>query len=102
MTKVKKLLGGCKGCAEACQTEGEEQAIEMRGKLEGEGFGVTGWTVLNFFYQKVLGKVGLRIHRDRVAAADSLLVITCGSGSWTRSSTQLTTKERVRQRGYVT
>jgi len=76
----KVFLVGCNGCAEACQTGGEKQVIAMKGRLEAEGFEVTGWTVIDFLCQKALVKVGLRAHGDGVAAADSLLVMSCGIG----------------------
>lgn len=76
----KVFLVGCNGCAEACHTGGEKQVIEMKGTLEAEGFEVTGWTVIDFLCQKALVNVGLSAHRGEVAAADSLLVMTCGIG----------------------
>jgi len=50
----KIFLVGCKGCAEACQTGGEKQVLEMKEKLEGEGFEITGWTVIDFLCEKAL------------------------------------------------
>lgn len=74
------FLVGCKGCAEACQTGGEKQVVEMKGGLEEEGKAVIGWTVIDFLCDKALVKMRLRAHGSRIASADSLLVMSCGIG----------------------
>lgn len=78
--ETKVFLLGCKGCAEASQTGGEKQVLEMKGKLEKTGKEVTGWTVLDFLCQKALVKTGLRPLEAQVMSADSLLVLCCGVG----------------------
>lgn len=74
------FLLGCRGCAEACQTGGEAQVLEMKQKLEEAGKKVAGWTVADFLCDKALVKMKLHAHEDEVLSADSLLVMTCGIG----------------------
>ncbi len=74
------FLVGCKGCAEACQTGGEAQVLEMKQKLEDEGKTVTGFSVIDFLCEKALVKMRLKPWEDDIVAADSLLVMTCGIG----------------------
>jgi len=76
----KVFIVGCKGCAEACRTGGEPQVLDAKEKLEKEGKTVTGYTLADFLCDKALVKLRLRAHQDEVAAADSLLVMTCGIG----------------------
>lgn len=76
----KIFLVGCKGCAEACQTGGEKQVVEMKGELGEEGLEVTGWTAIDLLCDKALVKMRLRAHGSRIAYADSLLVMSCGIG----------------------
>lgn len=78
--ETKVFLLGCKGCAEASQTGGEKQVLEMKGKLEKTGKEATGWTVLDFLCQKALVKTGLKPLEAQVMSADSLLVLCCGVG----------------------
>ncbi len=74
------FLVGCKGCAEACQTGGEKQVIEMKQKLEQAGKIVTGHTVVDFLCDKALVKLRLKPYEKDIMPADSLLVMTCGIG----------------------
>ncbi len=74
------FLVGCRGCAEACQTGGEPQVLEMKEKLEQVGKKVTGYTVVDFLCNKALVKMKLYAHEAEVGASDSLLVMTCGIG----------------------
>lgn len=76
----KIFIVGCKGCAEACHTGGEPQVLESKGKLEKDGKTVTGYTLADFLCDKSLIKLKLLAHQDEIAAADSLLVMTCGIG----------------------
>ena len=71
---------GCNGCAEASGTGGAAQVKEMRQKLEEVGKRVTGSMVVDFLCQKALVKSRLRPRTQQVAAADSILVMTCGVG----------------------
>lgn len=74
------FLVGCKGCAEACQTGGEAQVLEMKQKLEEEGKAITGYTIIDFACEKALVASKLRGHWSEVMDADSLLVMSCGIG----------------------
>ncbi len=74
------FLVGCKGCAEACHTGGEDQVLEMKQKLGAEGKTVVGQTVVDFLCDKALVKFRLKAHEAEIIDADSLLVMTCGLG----------------------
>ena len=76
----KVFILGCDGCAQASQTGGMPQVLEMKEKLEGAGKKVTGSCVIDFLCQKALVASRLRAHEDAVKEADSLLVMTCGIG----------------------
>jgi hypothetical protein len=71
---------GCNGCAQSSGSGGPEQVAEMKKKLEEAGKKVTGTKVIDFLCEKALVKSGLRGKIDEVAAADSILVLTCGVG----------------------
>ena len=71
---------GCNGCAQSSGSGGPVQVEEMKEKLEEAGFTVTGTKVIDFLCEKALVKSGLRGRIDQVAAADSILVMTCGIG----------------------
>src|SRR4030067_2511169 len=71
---------GCNGCAQSSGSGGPVQVAEMKGKLEGAGKKVTGTKVIDFLCEKALVKSGLRGRVAEVAAAASILVMTCGIG----------------------
>ncbi len=71
---------GCNGCAQSSGSGGPVQVEEMKKKLEEAGKKVTGTKVIDFLCEKALVKSGLRGRVDQVAAADSVLVMTCGIG----------------------
>ena len=71
---------GCNGCAQSSGSGGPVQVEEMKKKLEEAGYTVTGTKVIDFLCEKALVKSGLRGKIDQVAAADSILVMTCGIG----------------------
>jgi hypothetical protein len=71
---------GCNGCAQSSGSGGPVQVEEMKKKLEDAGKEVTGTKVIDFLCEKALVKSGLRGRVDQVAAADSVLVMTCGIG----------------------
>jgi ferredoxin len=77
----KVFMVGCNGCAEACQTGGEAQVIEMKKRLEELGKKVTGHCVVDFLCNKVLVKVRLLPYQNSILEADSLLIMTCGIGT---------------------
>jgi len=71
---------GCNGCAQSSGSGGPEQVAEMAGKLKAAGKKVTGTKVIDFLCNKALVKSALRGKVEEVAAADSVLVMTCGLG----------------------
>src|SRR4030042_824377 len=71
---------GCNGCAQSSGSGGPGQVAEMKNKLTAAGKTVTGTRVIDFLCGKALVKSGLRGKVDQVAAADSVLVMTCGIG----------------------
>jgi hypothetical protein len=71
---------GCNGCAQSSGSGGPLQVEERKGKLTEAGKKVTGAKVIDFLCEKALVKSGLRGRVDEVAAADSILVMTCGIG----------------------
>ena len=74
------FLLGCNGCAQASGTGGPAEVAEMWQKLEEVGKKVAGTMVIDFLCQKALVKSRLRPRTEQVAAADSILVMTCGLG----------------------
>ena len=71
---------GCNGCAEASGSGGPAQVTEMKQKLEEAGKQVTGDMTIDFLCQRALVKSRLRPRIAQIAAADSILVMTCGLG----------------------
>jgi hypothetical protein len=71
---------GCNGCAQSSGSGGPVQVDEMKKKLEEAGKKITGTKVIDFLCEKALVKSGLRGRVDQVAAADSILIMTCGIG----------------------
>jgi hypothetical protein len=82
----KVFLVGCKGCAEGCQSGGEQQVIEMRHKLEEEGKTITGFSLIDMVCNESLTRMKLGAHRGAIELADSLLVLTCGIGVQTTAA----------------
>ena len=76
----KVFIVGCKGCAEGCQTGGEQQAIEMKQKLEEEGKTVTGISLIDFACNEQLTRMTLQAHESKIVDSDSLLMLCCGIG----------------------
>ena len=71
---------GCNGCAQSSGSGGPVQVSEMKTRLEEAGKKITGTKVIEFLCNKALVKSGLRGKVEDVAAADSMLVMTCGIG----------------------
>ncbi len=74
------FLLGCKGCAEACETGGEKQVLQMKETLTKEGKNITGTCVIDFLCDKALAKTRLFAHEGKIGKADSILFMTCGIG----------------------
>jgi ferredoxin len=77
----KIFLVGCRGCAEGCESGGEQQVIEMKQQLEGEGKTITGISVIDTLCNEALVRTRIKPREDEVQAADSVLVMTCGIGT---------------------
>lgn len=74
------FLIGCKGCAEGCESGGEQQVTEMKQRLEAQGKTVTGCSVIDMVCNDSLTRRKLKAHRETIKSSDSLLVLTCGIG----------------------
>ncbi len=74
------FIVGCKGCAEGCESGGEQQVVEMKQKLENEGKTITGLSLIDMVCNESLTRMKLASHKQAIDSADSILVLTCGSG----------------------
>lgn len=74
------FLIGCKGCAEGWGSGGEKQVAEMGEKLREQGKTITGSVVVDMLCDSALTRLKLRTYKREIAAADSILVLTDGSG----------------------
>jgi len=84
---LKSLVGeknifilGCNRCAEASGTGGDPQVLEMRKALERAGKEITGFSIVGFLCQKTLVQSSLQGKAKEVAAASSILAMSCGVG----------------------
>jgi len=71
---------GCRGCAEGWNSGGEKQVAEMKDTLQGKGKAVSGSVVVDMLCDKALTALKLRVYKQEIAAADSILVLTDGAG----------------------
>jgi hypothetical protein len=71
---------GCKGCAEGWGSGGETQVAEMGKKLQEQGKTIAGSVVVDMLCDSALTRLKLRTYKKEIAAADSILVLTDGSG----------------------
>lgn len=76
----KVFVLGCDGCAQASQTGGWPQVLDMEKRLKEVGKEVTGRTVVDFLCQKALVASRLRPLESQVMEADAVLILTCGIG----------------------
>jgi ferredoxin len=76
----KIFLLGCNGCAEACQTGGQEALSAMKVEVEKAGKKITGVCLVDFLCNKILVATRLSRHIDTLQQSDSILVLTCGIG----------------------
>jgi hypothetical protein len=76
----KVFILGCQGCPVGCETGGEPWLREMKAMLEAGGKTVTGAALIDMICNKAL--VGIKLGRiiEAVAAADAILVGSCGVG----------------------
>ena len=74
------FLVGCSECATVCKTGGEEEVKAMQDHLQQEGKTVSGWVILDPGCNLLEAKKEFRKHKEEIAQADSLLVMSCGGG----------------------
>jgi ferredoxin len=74
------FLLACNGCAEVCETGGQEALSAMKAKLEEAGKSVTGTALVDFLCNKVLVATRLAREMEKLKQSDSVLVLTCGVG----------------------
>jgi len=76
----KVFIVGCCGCPIGADTGGPERLKELKAELESAGKTCLGSCEIDFLCNKAL--VGIRLARqaDKLAAADTLLVVSCGIG----------------------
>ncbi len=74
------FLLACNGCAEACETGGQEALSAMKMEVEKAGKNVTGACLVDFLCNKLLVTMRLSREMDKIRQADSILVLTCGIG----------------------
>ena len=83
----KVFLAGCADCATACKVGGEEELAAMKAKLEAAGKTVTGTAVFDTAcLQGAVRQTGQE-HAAEIQAADSVLVMACGTGVQTIGET---------------
>ncbi len=71
---------GCGDCATQCETGGETEVAEMKQALEAAGKTVTGTAVPDVTCNILDTARLLRKQKEAVAAAEAILVLSCGTG----------------------
>jgi ferredoxin len=74
------FLLACNGCAEVCETGGQEALSAMKTEVEKAGKNITGTCLVDFLCNKLLVTTRLAREMDKINQADSILVLTCGIG----------------------
>ena len=75
------FIVGCADCATSCQTGGEFEVSEMTERLAAEGKTVTGSVIPDSGCQELDVARAFRKAKDELAAADAVLVMSCGAGT---------------------
>ncbi|MCK4507788.1 MAG: methylenetetrahydrofolate reductase C-terminal domain-containing protein [Desulfuromonadales bacterium] len=88
----KPFLIGCAACATACKSGGEEEVFKLQEWLATQDKDVTGSVVIDEACHIMRASRDLRQHKNAVQDADVLVVLACGSGIQSISST---TEKRV-------
>ena len=79
-TEKNIFLLACNGCAESCETGGENGLSAMRAELEKAGKNITGTCLVDFLCNKILVTTRLSHQAENIQKADSIVVLTCGIG----------------------
>jgi ferredoxin len=90
--KDRLFLVGCAACATACKAGGEEEIFKMQEWLISAGKEVTGSVIIDEACHIMRAGRDLRQHRSQVEEAEALLVLACGAGIQSISSS---TEKRV-------
>ena len=80
------FLVGCGACATACKSGGEEEVFQMQEWLDSVGREVTGSVVIDEACHIMRAGRDLRHHKQAVEDAEALLVLSCGAGIQSISS----------------
>jgi ferredoxin len=84
--KTRLFLVGCAACATACKAGGEEEVFKMLEWLTSVGKEVTGSVVIDEACHIMRAARDLRQHKSQVEEAEALLVLACGAGIQSISS----------------
>ena len=76
----KVFVAGCADCATTCKVGGEEEVAEMKGKLEADGKTVTGTVIFDTACLCGAVRTAGKEHAEEIQAADSILLLACGTG----------------------
>lgn len=75
------FLVGCSECASLCGTGGEPELESLKETLKAEGKKVTGTLLPKTGCQTLGTKIELKKDKDACAAADAIIVLSCGAGT---------------------
>jgi len=75
------FLIGCSECASLCGTGGDPELAAMKETLEAEGKTVTGTLLPKTGCQTLGTKIELKKDKEACAAADAIIVMSCGAGT---------------------
>ncbi len=75
------FLIGCSECASLCGTGGDPELASMKETLEAEGKTVTGTLLPKTGCQTLGTKIELKKDKEACAAADAIIVMSCGAGT---------------------
>ncbi|MCM8765980.1 MAG: methylenetetrahydrofolate reductase C-terminal domain-containing protein [Candidatus Omnitrophica bacterium] len=78
--REKIFIIGCGECSTTCKSGGEKEILEVKEKLEKEGYRVTGFAIPKAPCVSAQIKLELGKNKKAITEADSLLVMTCGLG----------------------
>jgi len=75
------FLIGCSECASLCGTGGDPELASMKEALEAEGKTITGTLLPKTGCQTLGTKIELKKDKEACAAADAIIVMSCGAGT---------------------